>query len=58
MSSLIKFVKDFAQDEEGLTILEYVIGAALIVIALVVADPWNSLMGKLSTTLEQVPVAE
>ncbi|MCJ2377105.1 hypothetical protein LNL84_09725 [Vibrio sp. ZSDZ34] len=57
MSSLIKFVKDFAQDEEGLTILEYVIGAALIVIALIAADPWNGLMNKLSTTLNSVPAA-
>lgn len=38
------------QDEEGLTIVEYVIGAALLVAAFVAADPWDSL----STTLETI----
>ncbi|GLO61716.1 hypothetical protein MACH09_22240 [Vibrio sp. MACH09] len=31
MSKFIKFCQDFYQDEEGLTVVEYVIGAGLLV---------------------------
>lgn len=43
MSSLIKFVKDFAQDEEGLTVVEYTVGAALLIAGLTLAAPWDQL---------------
>ncbi|GAM54378.1 hypothetical protein JCM19231_2267 [Vibrio ishigakensis] len=34
MENIIKGLKDFARDEEGLTVVEYVIGAALLVAGL------------------------
>lgn len=44
------------QDEEGLTIVEYVIGAALLVTAFLAADPWAALETKLNDTITAVPV--
>ncbi len=49
MNKLIQFGKDFIQDEEGLTIVEYVIGAALLVIAF--ATLFEGMAGKLATKL-------
>ncbi len=49
MNKLIQFGKDFIQDEEGLTIVEYVIGAALLVIAFVTF--FNGMAGKLTSKL-------
>ncbi|EMK6669144.1 Flp family type IVb pilin [Vibrio fluvialis] len=46
MNKFTKFVKDFWQDEEGLTVVEYVVGAGLIVAALSVV------FGNWGTTLE------
>ncbi|MGR5094693.1 hypothetical protein ACPV5O_04525 [Vibrio maritimus] len=43
MSSLINFVKNFVQDEEGLTLIEYLLGAALIILAMAAASPWATL---------------
>ncbi len=57
MSSLIKFVKDFAQDEEGLTVVEYVVGAALLIIAFTAAAPWNALVNGLTNTLQNAESA-
>ncbi|OIQ25789.1 Flp family type IVb pilin [uncultured Vibrio sp.] len=34
MSNLINSVKNFMQDEEGLTVVEYVVGAGLLVAGL------------------------
>ncbi len=34
MNKLTQVVKDFWNDEEGLTVIEYVVGAGLLVIAL------------------------
>ncbi|ELL9328959.1 Flp family type IVb pilin [Vibrio fluvialis] len=43
MNKFTEFVKDFWQDEEGLTVVEYVVGAGLIVAALsVVFGGWGS----------------
>ncbi|MDZ5515466.1 Flp family type IVb pilin [Vibrio fluvialis] len=43
MNKFTKFVKDFWQDEEGLTVVEYVVGAGLLVAALaVVFDNWGT----------------
>lgn len=39
-------IKQFMQDEEGLTLLEYILGAALIVAALLAIDFWGTLAGK------------
>ncbi|EPB6721054.1 Flp family type IVb pilin [Vibrio fluvialis] len=43
MNKFTKFVKDFWQDEEGLTVVEYVVGAGLLVAALsVIFNGWGS----------------
>ncbi|ENM5735105.1 Flp family type IVb pilin [Vibrio mimicus] len=34
MSNLVNKVKAFMQDEDGLSVVEYVVGAALLVVAL------------------------
>ncbi|MEZ9356257.1 Flp family type IVb pilin [Vibrio breoganii] len=44
-----KLVFDFFQDEEGLTVVEYVIGAALLVLALV--GVFNALSSGLKASL-------
>ncbi|MBY8291705.1 Flp family type IVb pilin [Vibrio fluvialis] len=42
MNKFTKFVKDFWQDEEGLSVVEYVVGAGLLVAALgVVFSGWG-----------------
>ena len=55
MNKFINSCKEFMQDEEGLTIVEYVIGAALLVTAFLVADPWTALKTKLDTTITAIP---
>ncbi|UPQ87493.1 Flp family type IVb pilin [Vibrio sinaloensis] len=52
MSKLIKNITDFIQDEEGLTVVEYVVGAGLIVIAL--ATVFDQLGGLLSDELNTI----
>lgn len=56
MNKFINSCKEFMQDEEGLTIVEYVIGAALLVTAFLAADPWSALETKLNDTITAVPV--
>ncbi|AEX22982.1 hypothetical protein OFO16_11720 [Vibrio natriegens] len=41
MSNLVDFLKDFWEDEEGLTLLEYILGAALIVTAFLSLGFWT-----------------
>lgn len=55
MNKFINSCKEFMQDEEGLTIVEYVIGAALLVTAFLAADPWGALETKLTDTIDAVP---
>ena len=55
MNKLMQLTKDFMNDEEGLTIVEYVIGAALLVAAFVAADPFDALSTKLNDVIETVP---
>lgn len=55
MNKFINSCKEFMQDEEGLTIVEYVIGAALLVAAFVAADPWAALETKLGTVITSIP---
>ncbi len=47
MNKFTQVVKDFWNDEEGLTLLEYILGAGLIVSAFVVAGNsfWDDLKG-------------
>ncbi|MBL4247584.1 Flp family type IVb pilin [Vibrio fluvialis] len=43
MNKFTKFVKDFWQDEEGLSVVEYVVGAGLLVTALgVIFSGWGT----------------
>ena len=55
MNKFINSCKEFMQDEEGLTIVEYVIGAALLVTAFLAVDPWSALEAKLTGTINAVP---
>ncbi len=55
MNKFINSCKEFMQDEEGLTIVEYVIGAALLVTAFLAVDPWAALETKLTDTIDAVP---
>lgn len=52
MSKFIKFCKEFAANEEGLTVVEYVVGAALLVAGLTVI--FSTLGSQLSTKLNNV----
>ncbi|BBL89704.1 hypothetical protein VroAM7_23570 [Vibrio rotiferianus] len=49
MESVRKLFNDFIEDEEGLTLLEYILGAALIVAALLNIGFWSTLATKFTT---------
>ncbi|MCR9674262.1 hypothetical protein NB557_13455 [Vibrio alginolyticus] len=49
MDNFRNLIKDFMEDEEGLTLLEYILGAALIVAALLNSGFWTTLAGKFSS---------
>ncbi|MCG9787136.1 Flp family type IVb pilin [Vibrio barjaei] len=51
MSSIKTLVKDFLSDEEGLTLIEYLLGAALIILAFAAASPWNALKTALDNVI-------
>ncbi|MDG3087326.1 Flp family type IVb pilin [Vibrio hannami] len=51
MSKLINLCKEFMKDEEGLTVVEYVVGAALLVVGL--AAIFSGLGDDLSTKLNE-----
>nr|WP_158162491.1 Flp family type IVb pilin [Vibrio mimicus] len=53
MSNLVNKVKAFMQDEDGLSVVEYVVGAALLVIALtaVFTDLGTNLKTKLDAAI-------
>jgi len=59
MSKLIRKISDFIQDEEGLTVVEYVVGAGLIVIALAaVFDNLGTLLSdELNTIFDDAPAS-
>ncbi|MCA0934769.1 hypothetical protein LCL85_04185 [Vibrio alginolyticus] len=46
MDKFTQVVKNFWDDEEGLTLLEYILGAALIVSALLTLGFWDTLADK------------
>ncbi|NMT50734.1 Flp family type IVb pilin, partial [Vibrio parahaemolyticus] len=48
MDNFRNLIKDFMEDEEGLTLLEYILGAALIVAAFVTGGVtfWQALANK------------
>ncbi len=45
MEKFTHLMKEFWNDEEGLTLLEYILGAALIVAAMLELGFWNTLKG-------------
>lgn len=51
MNKFMQLTKDFINDEEGLTVVEYVIGAALLVGALTAV--FNTLNTELSSSLDK-----
>ncbi len=56
MDKIINQIKAFAKDEEGLTVVEYVIGAALLVAGLVIifSNLGQSLSSKLNTVINEI----
>lgn len=57
MSKLIKNMAAFMKDEEGLTVVEYVVGAGLLVAGLAgIFGTFSSLLeGQLNTVLSHAP---
>ncbi|CAM2901959.1 Flp family type IVb pilin [Vibrio mytili] len=59
MDKFTQVLKDFWNDEEGLTLLEYILGAALIVAALLSMDFWGALadkFGEVSSEIDGIEV--
>ncbi len=56
MKTLMMKCKEFWQDEEGLTVIEYVIGAGLLVIAIgaMFTDGFTALKGKFEGTINKI----
>ncbi|GAB7219387.1 Flp family type IVb pilin [Vibrio comitans] len=56
MDNLVTKIKNFAEDEEGLTVVEYVIGAALLVagLTLIFSTLGEQLSGKLTTVISEI----
>ncbi|MGC9462538.1 MULTISPECIES: Flp family type IVb pilin [Vibrio] len=52
MSNLVNLIKDFMNDEEGLTVVEYVVGAGLLVAGL--AGIFGTFSDTLTTELGSV----
>ncbi|MDN3717477.1 hypothetical protein AB4302_02285 [Vibrio breoganii] len=52
-----KFIIDFFVDEEGLTVVEYVVGAAALVVAIsaVFVEFGNGLQESMSATMNSLP---
>ncbi|MHA2705363.1 Flp family type IVb pilin [Vibrio owensii] len=54
MENFRNLIKDFMEDEEGLTLLEYILGAALIVAALLSAGFWETLSSKFTSVAGRI----
>ncbi|EGU41620.1 Flp family type IVb pilin [Vibrio splendidus] len=56
MSKFLKICKEFMNDEEGLTVIEYVIGAAMLVLGLttIFSGIGNTLSNKLSAIVNAI----
>ncbi|WP_202600959.1 MULTISPECIES: Flp family type IVb pilin [unclassified Vibrio] len=54
METMKTFVNNFINDEEGLTLLEYILGAALIVAALLSIGFWTTLASKFTSVASQI----
>ncbi|MGR5285683.1 Flp family type IVb pilin [Vibrio maritimus] len=51
MSSLKTFITRFIKEEDGLSVVEYVLGGALIILALGGSGAWNALSTAVSNTI-------
>lgn len=56
MDKFTQVLKEFWNDEEGLTLLEYILGAALIVSALLSMGFWSTLAGKFQEVSNAITV--
>ncbi|CAE6889683.1 MULTISPECIES: Flp family type IVb pilin [Vibrio] len=54
MENFRKLINDFMEDEEGLTLLEYILGAALIVTAFLTSGFWDTLSSKFSSVASRI----
>ncbi|MFH4683867.1 hypothetical protein WMQ40_15415 [Vibrio diabolicus] len=56
MNKFRNLITDFMQDEEGLTLLEYILGAALIVAAFLTGGTvfWNTLAAKFQNIANEI----
>lgn len=54
MKAIRHEIKKFIEDEEGLTLLEYILGAALIVAALLSIGFWQTLAAKFSSVASAI----
>ncbi|MGP8307470.1 Flp family type IVb pilin [Vibrio sp. YIC-376] len=54
MDKFTQVLKDFWNDEEGLTLLEYILGAALIVGALLNLGFWKNLAATFATVESKI----
>ncbi|EKA4469707.1 TPA: Flp family type IVb pilin [Vibrio parahaemolyticus] len=54
MDNFRNLIKDFMEDEEGLTLLEYILGAALIVTAFISSGFWTTLAAKFTSVASEI----
>lgn len=54
MDNFRNLIKDFMEDEEGLTLLEYILGAALIVTAFLSSGFWTTLSNKFTSVAGRI----
>ncbi|UYI46502.1 hypothetical protein OFO16_11725 [Vibrio natriegens] len=54
MDKFTQVLKDFWNDEEGLTLLEYILGAALIVAAMLSLGFWSALATTFGTIEDKI----
>ncbi len=54
MDNFRNLIRDFMEDEEGLTLLEYILGAALIVTAFLTSGFWTTLADKFTDVASEI----
>ncbi|PHJ41004.1 Flp family type IVb pilin [Vibrio sp. PID17_43] len=54
MEKFTQVLKDFWNDEEGLTLLEYILGASLIVSALIATGFWQNIATKFKDITDKI----
>ena len=54
MDNFRNLINDFMEDEEGLTLLEYILGAALIVAAMLGTGFWDDLATKFEDVADEI----